>query len=256
MKNQNSDNSRNTEIVAVAFDFDNTLFDYNKTEKIALITVFNKFNIPFKDSYYDLFRMINHKLWEETENKDDYCKQKLRIDRFEELFQKIGYNDQCKNAEIASDFFLESSRTGVLIDGVYNTLLELKKQGLTLIIGSAGLSDPRKFKLLNSGLIDVFDYVFFREDFPKSGIKPNISFFTTICNVIPDATPDKIVYVGDTFDSDIKGSKQAGFSNIWFNFFKIDESTVEMKYCDNIIYCFKDILCVLRTLEKEKNNDI
>lgn len=34
MKNQNSDDGRNADIVAVAFDFDNTLFDYNKTEKL------------------------------------------------------------------------------------------------------------------------------------------------------------------------------------------------------------------------------
>lgn len=226
----------------IVFDFDNTLFDYESTEQKALEEVFINMNLKYFDEYFIVFSNINRKLWDISEQNDFLDKTELRVQRFFNFFNEIGIVKELSFAKKASQIFIENSTSGYLIDGVEETLNNLKNQGFILLIASSGLANPRKLKLYNSSIREYFSYSFFREDFQDDKIKPHIDFYNSISNKYPNIPSKRFLYVGDSFESDIKGSKKAGFSNIWFNYFNKKESSVDMNYCDQVIYSFKDLI--------------
>lgn len=241
MKTQNTDNRYDV----LVFDFDNTLFDYELTECQALKEVFNKIGYEFKPEFHSVFKLINRELWEKSESFNSFDKFELRIKRFSLFFAKLGYNVDAGFIEYVSDLFVRQSRHGVLIDGVYSTLCSLKKRGIVIAVASSGLSDPRIYKLKNSSIAELVDYSLFREDFPDGCIKPNTGFYIEIAERHPDVTLNRILYIGDNFECDVKAPKMAGLSNVWFNYFNVDESSVEMQYCDSVIYEFSELLKIV-----------
>ena len=228
----------NNNFDVIVFDFDNTLFDYAATEDNALQVVFRELNIPYKEKFRFEFIKINRGLW----NEKNINMQDLRLIRFKELFKSIGYeidsDDICKAAAI----YIKASEQGILIEGVDETIKELKKRAIILDIASSGFTNPRLEKLHNSSIGGCFDYVLFRENFDHVKIKPDSSFFIEILKNHPDISHNRILYVGDSFDTDIIGSKKTGLSNVWFNFFNTDTKDFNMDYCDFVIYKFCDLL--------------
>lgn len=231
----------NNNFDVIVFDFDNTLFDYAATENNALQMVFRELKIPYKEVFRFEFIKINRRLWNETENKFINI-QDIRLNRFKELFKMIGYEIDFESICKAATIYVKASEQGFLIEGVDKTIKELKKRAIILDIASSGFTNPRIEKLCNSSIDGYFDYVLFREDFVYSKIKPDSSFFFEILERHPDTSHKRILYVGDSFDTDIIGSKQAGLSNVWFNYFGADTKDFNMNYCDFIIYKFCDLL--------------
>ena len=238
MKIQNTDKKFD----ALVFDFDNTLFDYEGTEREALRSVFKDMNIPFFSEYSSMFISINRRLWRDTENDKSFAKKNLRIRRFTELFKKIGYDDSLETAQEASRLFLLHSEKGCLIDGVKETLNELKSMGYILGVASAGLSVPRRKKLENSEIANCFDFTMYREDFDNNKVKPHRDFYDRISIKLSDILRERILYVGDSFEPDVKGSATAGFSAVWFNYFNADEASVDTEYCYGIIKHFSELI--------------
>lgn len=232
---------------AIVFDFDNTLFDYEKTEEFAIEQVLKTLKIEFKREYVNIFQRINREVWEQTES-GNFDKVNLRILRFERFFNKIGVDSYDGLVKNASEIFIRACERGFVIEGVYETLKQLKEHGYFLGIASAGLTVPRKAKLENSVINQFFDCALFREDFKNDKIKPHPDFYFEIAKKY-NFSNDEILYVGDTFSSDVKGAKLAGIANVWFNFFKVDQSSVEMQYCDNVIYDFSQLLNILKIKE-------
>lgn len=228
----------NNNFDVIVFDFDNTLFDYAATEVNALQMVFRGLRLPYKEEFRFEFIKINRGLW----NEKNVNTQDLRLIRFKELFKSIGceinFEAICKAAAI----YIKASEQGILIEGVDKTIKELKKRAIILDIASSGYTNPRIEKLHNSSIGGCFDYVLFREDFDHVKIKPDSSFFFEILKKHPDISHDRILYIGDSFDTDIIGSKKAGLSNVWFNYFNTDTKDFNMDYCDFVIYKFCDLL--------------
>ncbi len=68
------------------FDADGTLFDYNRAEAAALRNTFSSLTLPFDDSYLDVYRQINHGLWQALE-RQEITQALLRYRRFELLME-------------------------------------------------------------------------------------------------------------------------------------------------------------------------
>jgi len=218
----------------VIFDFDDTLFDYAKTEAVALKLTLNDLHIEFKNFYQDLFKNINRQAWDESQKNDNYDKTMLRIKRFETFFQKIGYDADQETIKKASQLYLDHSKEGAIIDGVEETIKALSDDGFILVVASSGLSDTRKSKLENSGLMDYFSDLFFREAFKPEDLKPNPEFYNFICNKYPRIDRSRIIAVGNSYSNDIVPAKEAGIETAFFNYFHVLDREIDMKYCDCI----------------------
>ena len=225
---------------AIVFDFDNTLFDYEKTEKEALKKACECAGIFYSHELFVIFHRINQYLWNKCENGKAFDKRILRTERFRILFKAIGVD--CTESMIikASDTYIIESCNGYLIENVEQTIKTLRKLPILIGIASSGFSYPRIDKLKNSAIHDCFDFVLFREDFDI--LKPDVSFYYEIkmhCG------RENIIYIGDSFESDIIASKQAGLDNIWFNYNKVHISDKHLEFCDYIVTDFKEIVNII-----------
>ncbi len=227
----------------IIFDFDYTLFDYEATEKIAVKAAFEALNLPYQESYHTKFKHINRQIWADSERDRRIDKTALRIERFKQLFEQLGIPSASDLAKLASEEYIKYSEQGVLIPGVAETILELKKR-YPLVIASSGLSNPRLQKLRNSKISNCFRHVLFREQFEENKLKPHHEFFDKL-STLYNVPREKILYVGDSFAEDIEGSKNAGFSNVFFNFFHILDREIEFDKCDYVIENFDELLSIV-----------
>ena len=80
------------EYKALFFDFDDTLFDFKKSEKIALDAAFERYAIPVNEAMYRTYDACNQAYWRGFE-KGIYKSEKDSAIRFVHFCKAIGRND-------------------------------------------------------------------------------------------------------------------------------------------------------------------
>lgn len=232
----------------IIFDFDNTLFDYEATERTALSATFEKLGFVYNSKYYDEFKKINRQIWANSENLG-MSKNAIRVERFRMLFEELQISiEDITLSETASEIYIDQHRRGTLIEGVESTIKKLSEE-YVLLIASSGLTIPRLDKLKNSPIESYFSKLFFREHFIEGAIKPDPRFFDTVLQEYLEIPRERILYVGDNFNDDVLGSKAAQLSNVWFDFFGLSRNGLDNEFdfskCDHIIYRFDELLGVV-----------
>lgn len=102
-----------------------------------------------------------------------------------------------------------------LIEGVENTLQQLKSQGYRLsIISNAAFSPFLTWTLTHFGVKDYFEDILVSADVGVR--KPNPEIFKIALDRMGLA-PHEVVYIGDDFEKDVVGSIQFGMQAIWFH---------------------------------------
>src|SRR5690349_2220549 len=71
------------------FDADGTLFDFEKSQAIALEQVFQHHKIPYDISHLEAFRKINDEVWLALERRE-ITTEELKVRRFELLLAIAG----------------------------------------------------------------------------------------------------------------------------------------------------------------------
>ena len=194
----------------ILFDADNTLLDFDKSEKQALLATFDKFEID--KAYINEFSEINKSLWELLE-KNKILRDELKIKRFELLLDKIDKEDI--NAEEISNFYLsEIKKHSYTYDFSYYVCDKLKKMGKNLSIITNGTKTVQIPRLSKSPIRPFFEHIFISEDLGVN--KPSKAFFDAVLAVI-EASPNECLIVGDSLTSDILGGINSKIDTVWFN---------------------------------------
>lgn len=196
----------------IIFDFDDTLFDYERTEKKALCESFKIHDLLYKEEYYEIFKTINRTMWE-IQGNDHLTTSHFKIKRFERFFEKISVKI---SPEIFSNTYTECSENGDLIDGVEEVINKLFKD-IILIAASNGPCTPRIEKLSNSAIAGKLIF-YSSESFVEGYSKPNPQFFYSILEDFKVSSPDKVLVVGDKLATDILCANRAGFRSVLFKF--------------------------------------
>jgi putative hydrolase of the HAD superfamily len=113
------------------------------------------------------------------------------------------------------DVFLDycSSKPGV-VDGAHELMDHLRQRGYRMHMTSNGFHEVQYKKLAACGLTDYFDTVILSED---AGVnKPAKGYFDYALRV-SKAVPETTIMIGDNFNTDIMGAKNAGLDTIYFN---------------------------------------
>jgi putative hydrolase of the HAD superfamily len=79
---------------------------------------------------------------------------------------------------------------------------------------SNGRSDEQRRKLATTGIADRFEHVVVSEDYGQP--KPNAAIFHVACKTVGVPAADA-AYVGDQYDVDILGARNAGLRGIWLD---------------------------------------
>ncbi|MCR5821076.1 MAG: YjjG family noncanonical pyrimidine nucleotidase [Bacteroidaceae bacterium] len=202
-------------------DFDDTLYDTHGNANIALHELFNELELnrwfSDPDVFYNEYWLKNIDLWSRYA-REEITRDYLIVERFR---YPLSFGDGLEPTEeycrMAGDRFLElCSNKPNLIDGAHELTEYLRAAGYRMHICSNGFHEVQYKKLHACGLYDFFDTIILSEDAGFN--KPSPQFFDYAFR-ISNANRATTLMIGDNFQTDILGAKQAGLDTAFFNRF-------------------------------------
>ena len=185
-------------ILGVIFDFDNTLYDYDLANNLALNKLFNELSLNInidnniiKNKYKNINKIIKESNNSSSKfNKIIYIKKLL-----EEL--NISISDIEKYLEIYNNTFNDNL---ILNNGVMELLQLLKKNNIKIGLLSNNIFHQQyeKLKLLN--IIEYFDIIQTSDECGEE--KPNINIYLNIQHKL-GIQFEYLAYIGDNYEHDI-----------------------------------------------------
>lgn len=196
---------------ALLFDFDDTLFDFNKSEKIALEKTFNRYGIEKSEYNFEIYYSENHKFWKGFE-KGIYKGEQDSDIRFKNFCEIIGRNEiNC--TEMCNYYIEELSKTAFAIDNSVE-MLEKYCKVFDIYIVTNALKRVNDKRSEVGGIMPFIKGRFISEEIGYS--KPNKEFFDYLFSKV-NFSKEQCLLIGDGLMSDMKGGVDYGIDTCWFN---------------------------------------
>jgi len=193
------------------FDADGTLFDYNRAEAAALRNTFRSLTLPFEDSYLDVYRQINHGLWQALE-RQEITQAVLRFRRFELLMEALRMSGSAE--EMSSAYVEQLSICSELMDGAYDVLQALYGKSQIVIVTN-GLQTVQRGRLEHSTIRAFISELIISEE--VGAAKPGSAFFDAASARCGHPSKSDVLIIGDSLTSDMQGGVDYGMDTCWFN---------------------------------------
>ncbi|MBO5936753.1 MAG: YjjG family noncanonical pyrimidine nucleotidase [Clostridia bacterium] len=196
----------------ILFDADDTLLDFGKDETQALLKVLNRYSVPATEENIEIYKRINVGLWKALE-RGEIDKPRLKKIRFRLFFDEIGFETDKDPFTINEEYLSNLGDGGNLKEGAKQLIDELQEKGYDLYIVTNGIEKTQKRRLTNAGIIDCFTDIFVSEAIGFQ--KPRKEYFDYVLENIREKDIGRVLLVGDSLTSDIKGAENAGITNVW-----------------------------------------
>ncbi|EOP16538.1 MULTISPECIES: YjjG family noncanonical pyrimidine nucleotidase [Bacillus] len=220
------------------FDVDDTLLDFQKTEKVALRMLFEEKGIPLTSEVEARYKKVNKGLWDVFE-KGEINRDEVVNTRFSILFKEYGKEVDGILFENNYRSYLEEGNQ--LIQGAFEFINQIQNE-YDLYIVTNGISKTQDKRLRNAGLHSLFKGIFVSED---TGFqKPMKEYFDYVFERIPNFASEEGLIIGDSLSADIKGGYVAGIDTCWFNpEKKLNDSEIVPTY---EVHSFEDLYALLK----------
>jgi YjjG family noncanonical pyrimidine nucleotidase len=207
------------------FDADGTLFDYDKSEAIALETTFKQIEHPFESGYVQEYRLINEAIWRDFEAGKIQL-DKLRTERFRLFLDAINSDADC---DLFAQKYTDNISLGCdLMTGAEEIVRQLHNKTGMLIITN-GPSDMQRSRISKSTIAEYFNDIVISDEVGAS--KPDSRIFDEAFNRMSNPRKDEVLIIGDSLTSDMKGGNDYGIDTCWFNPSQsVNGHDVECKY--------------------------
>lgn len=196
----------------ILFDMDDTLFDFRLSEEKALKKVFLEYGLP--DGLVDYrpsYKEISSVLWAELE-QGTIILSDLKVERFRRLFLKHGL--EINATEFANKYLEYLGMEAHLMQGAAALCTNLSEI-CRLAILTNGFQDVQISRVQRSPLHNHFEEVISSE---KAGYqKPDTRIFDYAFSKLQMNDKTKVLIVGDSLTSDIRGGMNYGIDTCWFN---------------------------------------
>jgi len=201
----------------IIFDFDNTLWNFDKNSRESLLKVFtkNKFDEKFEsfDKFFEIFETINTKLWEQY-RKGLVTKYALGLHRFAKTLATVNINEDEFAVKLNNEYLANTTTKTELIPHTFEILHYLKDKNYPLHILTNGFFEVQFLKLRNSKLETYFQNMITSEE--AGALKPSPKIYKFALEKI-GALPEECLFIGDTYDIDIVGAQNVGIDQVHFN---------------------------------------
>ena len=195
----------------IFLDLDDTLFDFKRSERVALSNTLSALGIDPTDEVISRYSVINRGQWEALE-RGEATREEILPRRYEILFNELGVEIEPMKAQK----LYEKSLTGTYfyIDGAEELIRELHKDYKTYI-ASNGTAIVQDGRIGLSGIDKYFDKIFISERVGHN--KPSKEFFDACFKDIGEIDRKETIIIGDSLTSDILGGKNAGILTCLYN---------------------------------------
>jgi len=195
----------------VLFDADGTLLDFARSEREALVESLEAFGISADQAMVAAYSKINDGLWKALE-RGEIEKERLKIHRFELLFESYGIETDAKIAAYA--YMQALSERGYALPGAFEMCERLCGK-IRMYIVTNGVGFIQRERQKRSGLAPLFDGCFISEELGYE--KPDVRYFEAVASSIDGFSKEKTLIVGDSLTSDIRGGISFGIDTCWYN---------------------------------------
>ena len=192
------------------FDLDDTLFDFQKAEGIALRRTLTDLGIEPTEEIVGRYNVLNRAQWKRLE-RGELTLEQVKTERYRLLFEELGVD--CSPAGATAKYEMYLGMGHYYIEGAPE-LLETLAPEYHLYLVSNGTPQVQHSRLASAGIEHYFDGIFISQEIGQK--KPDRAFFSYCFERIPGLEPAETVIVGDSLTSDIWGGKNAGIRTIWF----------------------------------------
>lgn len=193
------------------WDLDGTLLDFLYAQRIAVERCFALYDRSVTEEMLARYSQINDGYWKRLE-LGEVTKEELLAGRFRTLFEEY----QIREIEPGAFSRAYQNALGSVyryMDDSYQICSSLRGRVKQYVVTN-GTADTQLNKMKNSGLYDVMDGLFISEEIGTP--KPQRGFFDYCLDRIEEKDKGRILIVGDSLTSDIKGGVQAGIATCWF----------------------------------------
>lgn len=197
----------------VYFDLDNTLLDHNSAERNAQEQTYNRYpelQEVSLEEWHKKYKAINHILWERYQ-RDEIDRHDLQKARFHQTMSEMKLNTG--RSEEIGHFYMNSYRAfWSWVDGAQAALEWVSSKVKSGIITN-GFKETQELKFEKLNLKEYCSPMLITEEIGK--LKPHPMVFD-VATKKAGVPREEILYVGDSFSSDIVGGKNAGWQTAWF----------------------------------------
>lgn len=194
------------------FDADETLLDFNRDETDALSKILDECGIEKSETNIKTYKEINVGLWKALE-RGEIDKPTLKKVRFRMFFEKIGYTPTEDPFTINERYLSYLGEGGNLLDGAKELINDLCSAGYKLYIVTNGIEKTQKKRLTKAGILSFFKEIFVSEAIGHQ--KPKKEYFDYVLSHIDEKDKSRVLLIGDSLTSDIKGALNADIPCAW-----------------------------------------
>jgi len=200
----------------IYFDLDNTLIDHSAAEEEAHQIIHSQFpelhNVPLED-WLNTYKSINHGLWLSYQ-KGDIDRHELQRTRFKESMEQLGIPSD-RSEEIGTEYMEVYRTCWSWIEGAEDALVKVVESFPVGFITNGFLeTQQKKIEYLN---LERFSDLFIISE--EVGVmKPHPKVFD-VATERSSTERERIIYVGDSYSSDIIGGRNAGWKTAWYTAF-------------------------------------
>ncbi len=193
-------------------DADDTLFDYRKGESYALQKTFEQFGITVDfNNALEVYKLANKKVWKDFE-QNKISAEKLKTERFENLFAELGID---RDTQKFSDAYLDHlSFANFLLDGTEEVIKNLYGK-IRMAIITNGLKQVQRPRFDRSAIGPFMNEYIISEEIGMQ--KPDEAIFEYTFEKLNHGNKETCLIVGDNLTSDILGGIRFGIDTCWFN---------------------------------------
>ena len=193
------------------FDADNTLFDFDAGNRIAISAVCRQFSIPDTEENFRIYEACNLAMWEAFE-RGEVTKEFLVIQRFRDFFAKIGLD---RDAEACNALHLKTlGQNTILLPHALEVCRTLSETHKLYIVTNA-VAAVQKSRLAGSAIAPYISGAFISEEIGTN--KPTPAYFDYVFSHVDGLRKDNCLMIGDSLTSDILGAMNYGLPSCWYN---------------------------------------
>lgn len=206
-----------TQIKAVLFDLDDTLYDHRFSSRNGLEILKLNFdcfkNVPLDELEKEHLKLLNEihlsKVLSGLLTIDE-----ARAERYKRLFSKYGIDANAEIIEKARNLYSTAYTSNRRAVPGAAELLEMLKGNFKIAIVSNNFGSEQKAKIDVCGFGKYLDAIVTSAEVGFT--KPSPEIFLLALDKLK-CQPDEAVMIGDSWDMDITGARNAGIRAIWFN---------------------------------------
>lgn len=204
-------NSGSRRFTTLLLDVDGTLLDFDAAERHGVSAVMRAHGIEPAEERVQRYHQINQSFWKAFE-RGDIPKEAIFQERYPQFFSELGVVVSPEEAE--HQYRQELDACATLLPGALDICRYLKEH-YALYVVTNGVSTTQYSRLSLSGLDRFFQDIFVSED--AGSQKPQKEYFDYCFARLPEKELSKIMIIGDSLTSDIRGGRNAGIAACWLN---------------------------------------